>query len=355
MAVTFHKNSTEIRRALARLRPSRIAVAYIGADWKDFINPNDLTEIIVSPTIGSNPRAIRDLVKEMTWDNVHFLDALHAKIYCGQTETLVTSANLSAHALDLSGLHEVGLVVAGSVSRQAQARYNDLKQLAVSKYPNTRKKVQALERLEVAWEKAEKRRGMKRNRAATTLADVPLFSASCVSPQDFDVCWYSYDDVKENIKVIRKSRPLLLNEEGKFCHDSMHFAKCDPVQAGRWMIVWSISTKSLPDQRTPPKWFYVHAYVPGGATEKRYPNLATYLGKDEPTATPQPFQIDDSFTKAFYEVLSNPDRFKAIRGAGPFDREPWSMRAMRAEMPGFLQALRAWYREHAASFKQPPP
>ena len=38
-----------------------------------------LKEVIVSPTFGSNPEAVVNLAKRIGWDNVYFLNELHAK------------------------------------------------------------------------------------------------------------------------------------------------------------------------------------------------------------------------------------------------------------------------------------
>lgn len=70
----------EIKKSIKRCNPSKIAVAYIGSDWNMFVqNIDHLSTVIVSPTIGSNPRAIMDIARKIGWENVHFLDELHAK------------------------------------------------------------------------------------------------------------------------------------------------------------------------------------------------------------------------------------------------------------------------------------
>ena len=61
--------------------PTHIAVAYVGRDWDQLIDCSQLKEIIVSPTLGTNPRAVDELVEKFGWEHVHFLDELHAKIY----------------------------------------------------------------------------------------------------------------------------------------------------------------------------------------------------------------------------------------------------------------------------------
>lgn len=61
---------SEIPQAISRCEPSKVAVAYIGTDWNTFVPDTDRLEaIIVSPTFGSNPWAISDLVKQIGWRN----------------------------------------------------------------------------------------------------------------------------------------------------------------------------------------------------------------------------------------------------------------------------------------------
>ena len=57
--------SDETKKAIKECNPSRIAVAYIGKDWRDFINPKNIVEIIISPTLGSNPVAIQEIATQL--------------------------------------------------------------------------------------------------------------------------------------------------------------------------------------------------------------------------------------------------------------------------------------------------
>jgi hypothetical protein len=101
----------DVRKQLKALKPSRIAVAYIGKDWQEYICPQDIDSIIVSPTIGSNPDAIVQLAEIVSYDRVFLLDRLHAKIYLGEDCALIGSFNLSRNGLGEGGLLELGNVV----------------------------------------------------------------------------------------------------------------------------------------------------------------------------------------------------------------------------------------------------
>ena len=88
----------DIAKEVKSINPQYIAVGYIGKDWHRYIDIEFVKEIIVSPTIGSNPFAIESIVKEIGFENVYFLDELHAKLYIGSDRYAFGSFNLSANA-----------------------------------------------------------------------------------------------------------------------------------------------------------------------------------------------------------------------------------------------------------------
>ena len=55
-------NPKELRDAIAAVQPDRIAVAFIGINWQEYVDISSIKEIIVSPTLGSNPRAIENIM-----------------------------------------------------------------------------------------------------------------------------------------------------------------------------------------------------------------------------------------------------------------------------------------------------
>lgn len=151
-------DSQEIAKALQSLKPRRIAVAYVGKDWESLIPKEFLQEIIVAPTVGSNPKAIRGLNKHLgTWDKVHLLDNLHAKFYLSDSAAIVTSANLSRNALGMSGLEEVGMWVDDELELLAlQNRFDQLKAMASARYRTDEEKEARLKQAEEDRERALK-------------------------------------------------------------------------------------------------------------------------------------------------------------------------------------------------------
>ena len=57
-------NAEQLKNALNEIKPTKIAVAYVGAGWKNYRLLEYLEEIIVSPTLGSNPFAIEEIMRK---------------------------------------------------------------------------------------------------------------------------------------------------------------------------------------------------------------------------------------------------------------------------------------------------
>ena len=63
----------EIKETLWDCKPTKIAVAYLGIDWKTFIpDINCLEDMIVSPNLGTHPRAIKELASLIGWEKIFF-------------------------------------------------------------------------------------------------------------------------------------------------------------------------------------------------------------------------------------------------------------------------------------------
>ncbi|CAJ8041604.1 Uncharacterised protein [Burkholderia pseudomallei] len=143
----------EIKRALREIQPTSIAVAYVGIDWADYVDVSALKEIVLSPTLGSNPFAIAKIASELGWDKVYFLDNLHAKIYLGVTGAAVGSFNLTANGLSAEGLEEAGYVVRDRMAieqlRVLLAQYRSQAQAA---YPTTALKLERMAELRTLWD-----------------------------------------------------------------------------------------------------------------------------------------------------------------------------------------------------------
>lgn len=63
-------SNSKIKSTLKKVQSNKIAVAYVGKDWKEYVNLTKDDTIIVSSTLGSNPRAIQEFVELIGWDQV---------------------------------------------------------------------------------------------------------------------------------------------------------------------------------------------------------------------------------------------------------------------------------------------
>ena len=80
----------EIAKTIRQCMPSKIAVAFLGADWKRFIpDTNRLDYVVLSTELGTNPSAVRALAAEIGWERVLLLDRLHAKVYLSERGAVV--------------------------------------------------------------------------------------------------------------------------------------------------------------------------------------------------------------------------------------------------------------------------
>jgi hypothetical protein len=278
----------EIAQAIRRCEPSKIAVAYIGSDWRTFVSETSRLEaIIVSPTFGSNPWAITDLANRLGWDNVYFLDELHAKTYLGNASAVIGSANLTRNGLGGDGLVELCVEVNAAQSLKTLSKtFEDLKQRAQTQYPTPQSKKTRLKELERIWGAAIANRIVRsQNASARSFADFePL------GEDHFYVLWYQpmKCDYSDDVKAVKS-----------LMQDDIHFARADKVEKNKWALVWRITDSSTPHKTVKPRWLYIHDVFEEGVTDEgyEYPKCAIQR-KDLEVPTP-PFEITDDVSEAF--------------------------------------------------------
>jgi len=147
-------NYSLYKQAIKKIEANKVAVAYIGADYNQFINAKKLKEIIVSPTVGSNPYAISSLIKSIGISNVHFIDNLHSKLFIGQKGAIIGSANLSRNALGGTGLIELGVLFETKKELALVNRlFEEYKIKAKTLYKNSLSKEKQIENLYVSHNK----------------------------------------------------------------------------------------------------------------------------------------------------------------------------------------------------------
>lgn len=311
-------HGSEIQRALREILPTRIAVAYVGIDWATYIEANLLKEIVLSPTLGTNPSAIMEIADQLGWENVHFLDNLHAKIYLGEARAAVGSFNLTANGLSAEGLEEAGFVVQESRALAGlHALLESYKSQAVAMYPTTEEKLERVAALRAQWDRAVKTGAI---RSDAKPKDLPGYQS--LAPDEFYVSWVA-GEVEYNEDVV----PMAMIE------DAVSFLEGDKIQPDRWILCWYARNDGLPDERRKPYWLHVDEVLSNGALDEQYTKLA--IERNDRCPLPPPFELTDAAVSALRAVLRS-GRFPAFQG----NVYPWSINPTLPQLPAFLQALR---------------
>jgi len=286
----------EIGFSLMNLKPTKIASAYIGSDWPNFIhNPEDIEEIIISPTFGSNPKAIIEMAKTIGWDKLHLLDNLHAKFYLTNSSAIIGSANLTNNGLSGNVLYEACIETSDKKTIESLNTYfKDLKALAIEYYPDKESKLNRISILQEQWKK-----GIKHNIVATQNDISNTFEQyEMTSKHDFFITWY--DEIDSGYTEAAESFESVIEEE-------LHFLPDDNIKKDSWVLIWKKNQDNTPRKNTPLSWFYIDDIIPNGVKidgdpDYKYTTLAFKrkgINSEEP-----PFEITDDFSEAFKRIVN---------------------------------------------------
>lgn len=296
--------STGISEAIKKIKPTRIAVAFIGIDWKKYLSEDildNLESIVISPTEGSNPDAIKQLADRIGWDKIHFLKRLHAKIYIGRDYAIVGSANLSSNGLkgDDQGLFEVCVKV--ETINKINDIYDSILKEADEKYNKEQDKKKEVASLRKIWNK----------RVTVGLSSEQKIDDSF---ENFDIESYGnicLDWYEEVAGPVLKENSGLEDTTNSF-KDWMYINPCDQVQENSWMLCWRRTSSKKMHGKIKPHWMYVHKIF-NNVLEKNegYSSLAVeYIKGEKPS---KPFdENSNKFKKAFSSVI-NLDKYSDLR------------------------------------------
>lgn len=309
--MTIYNTAEELRAALNKVNPSKVAAAFIGTGWEEFLLSDNLEEIILSPTVGSNPNAIQQVIVQLGIDNVHFLDNLHAKIYIGVNSALLGSCNLSRNGFADSGNFEVGFIFSEEEDlQQLNEIFDNYRVEANERYPNSTSKEERLEKLYRQWQLSKESR-----------TDSPLVnSGEDIAPSIVDwvpnklerihiTGWSSYNTYNE--EVIRSALPDVDDPDDYFA-DERSLLENDKIKEGDWVLSYRCKKNGHPYRNTGIDWIYVHHIIPNGAEcedDDRYTKLVGQAAHK--TCPLQPFSLDDQ-TQALIRAALNLPQFEAF-------------------------------------------
>lgn len=308
-----------IKRALREIMPTNIAVAYVGADWRSYIDASALKEIVLSPTLGSNPFAIAEIAGLLGWDNVHFLDNLHAKIYWAATSAAVGSFNLTANGLSGVGLEEAGYVVQEATAiEQLRTLLEQYKSQAHTDYPSKKSKLERLATLRALWDRAATNEVIRNDAKETEFEDYRPIVAD-----EMYVCPISGDcSLTEAVLS-----PKTLN-------NYVNLLASDKVDPDRWILCWYANDEGYPNEDgEPPYWVHIDDVIAHGSADEPYTTLM--VERKRKNRLIPPFEITERFAQALYAVLRS-GQFQAFL----LEADPWSLSATISQLPAFLEAIR---------------
>ncbi|HDR8990144.1 TPA: phospholipase D family protein [Burkholderia vietnamiensis] len=320
-------HGSDIQRGLREISPSHIAVAYVGIDWKTYIAPENLKDIVLSPTVGTNPAAIVEIAEVVGWEQVHFLDNLHAKIYLGERGAAVGSFNLTANGLSAEGLQEAGFVVDDALAlAELHARLDDYRQQACMAYPTTEAKLARLAELRAQWDRAIKQGVIRNDAKASTLG-----AYRPISSDEIYVCWVS-GEITYTDQIVSHGT----------VNSTVSFLESDTVLPDRWILCWTSRTDGHPDKRHRPYWLHIDEVIEAGAHEAPYTKVA--IERTDRAELPPPFNLDDATVHALYAVLNSGEFPEFL-----YDQETWSVDRTLPRLPAFLQTLAKVAQQEAAT------
>ena len=277
-----------MRQELRAVRPTHIAVAYVGKDWRALLGKDhQLRQIVVAPVPGTSPKAVRQIAREIGWDNVHFFDQLHAKVYLGPTHAMIGSANLSSNALLPGGTQLYEMVVLSddtALREHAMQEWERYRTLASGLY---RSKQDKLDRL-IALEEAQPR--IEAARLSVRTAKTPTLATFKVGSMPIHLEWWESE-----------------HEDGCDPDDTNYIntrigQQIDEIRIGNWVLQWECDAKGHPRGRSPLQWMRVDAIRLGQA-----PGEDIYVDqlaeRVEPTTAMQPFLLDADVQKAFKHLI----------------------------------------------------
>ena len=323
----------ERRDALQIVKPIKIAVAYVGMGWDQYIDKDFLTEIILSPTLGSNPLAISEIIKVIGFDKVHFLDRLHSKIYIGNDQVFLGSPNLSTNGFSDNGNHEIGVLLQTEASQKKCSIdiFDAYKAEAQKYYPDVESKRKKLKDLYRLWQKSIE------SGFSTSDDDSSNGKEPDIDLITIHVTCYTLGSDAEfdpNIVATAINQPYGTNLDDYFS-DENEFLPEEDIKEGDWILAWHSKQDGYPGKNCEIDWMYVHHVIPSGYIQPSGYPYTKLVGQAASLKTPpEPFKLTPT-KKASIRAALNSGNFNDML----FLRDPWTLAPADALVPAFLAAI----------------
>lgn len=295
-------SGNKIAQVIQDITPKKIAVAFVGEDWNNYLKDETLKgleSIVVSPTEGSNPKAIRAIVEKNGWERVHFLKRLHAKIYIGPDYSIVGSANLSKNGLlgDESGLFET--CVKFKTNDDINEIYDAILNEAHKNFNTPQAKNEELKRLQGIWNRriaASLSKETQRKNVQFQNFDIKSFGNICLD-------WFEYAEPRPSVK-----KGSDIGAHVSSFEDWVYVNSIDQIAENDWVLYWRRTDKSKKmKKKSKLKWTFIHKIFWNVVNEKTSDGYSSLAVQYENQPIPQvPFEITNEFRDAFCNIINHP-------------------------------------------------
>lgn len=286
--------SREIHRILAEPRCS-CAVAFWGkgAEAKLTDQRSGVRLICNLSSGGTNPNEISKIDRSL----VRQIDELHAKVYIGNSQAIVTSANISSNGIGQEDVDAAFWMEAGYITDKIEPIKTWFDELW------KRARCITDEDLNEAFERWRRRQNAARRRFEVfdeTSANLPL------------LYWITDYDWEPNEEFVRNHESEIGDVE-QMIADGLEVEKGDRdvMRPGTWMLVWWMNNQSMPHRRKSPYWFKTGELAENSfryfdETEFRDCSLPAIVQSDPP------FALNGPLIKVIKETLAE-DGFAGLR------------------------------------------
>jgi hypothetical protein len=323
------------------VQPHKVAVAYLGASWPDYLpSVATLDVVVIAPVLGTNPWAVQDLIECLStegqdgWEKVFFLDSLHAKLYLGERSAVWGSANLSSNGLSGERLLELCTMTdAPEVLQELNWFFESTLALAKAQYRTVNDRMR---RLALLQEETARNPSFDTRYAparATNFQDFKL-----LSPDQFYICWYTLErpemtygeEVPENHKTV--------------FDDFGHFHPTDGIESGKWVLFWELPD-DLSSSKLQAHWMMVDE-VFQDAVKTSAPYAYTTVafqraGLSRKRMRKRPFSLTPEVRELLRQALMDPKlAHDLIQQDALDDQQNFSLQRSQKALPSLIQKMK---------------
>lgn len=338
--MTLITDPEELCQALRDIKPYRIAVAYVGSQdtLQGVIDWSKVQCLTVQPAACTSADAIEAIRESMPKKGrLLFHDTLHAKVYLGESDALVGSANLSRNGI-------------GGDTVEACCRVTDPKELSRIATFLDGVEAEAAKRFPPGgddWNLCLQRLGEEPEDLCSLVgfdvgmrnAQAPSFLEYCSrGGQPFVVEWWEEDE------ELTRDAEKRFESRSHSISNSLALKESLPEEM-KWILCWRCKKDGTPRAKIELEFMHVDRQERKPIYKRQTDIYPWSVVELRPLArgARQPFRIDDAFTAAFRAVVTGDGLGRFFRPKGSDDRDWNGLECMKVHGKGLMEELRAAY------------